>query len=211
MHIIRNEQDLDIFLEEICQKEPEGGYWEDKDKIIFYPKGEWFDKAIISALTIFASSPPVNYQYSTKIEPEDKPYIKNTLSYIRNNFEHIYQVMLETLIPFIREWEDMENCKTHELVTTIRQLHEAREKDEIMDGMDAGSLNLLQLNCAYQKDGMVFYSFIFSPDCTVYGYDDGFEVVFWKDHVVYFTDGNMGEAILDFMHCEDSDTYFGIP
>lgn len=210
MHIIKNSQDLDVFLEEICEKEADVGYWEDMDKIILYAKGKWFNKNILSALTIFGASQPVQSQYSTKIEPEDKPYIKNTISYIQNNFEHIYQVMLETLLPFVKEWE-MENHKTNEVVSTIQQLHEAREKDEIIDGMDAGSLNLLQLNCGYKKDGMVFYSFIFSPDCSVYGYDDGFEVVFWKDHVVYFTDGNTAEAILNFEYYEKDDTYFGIP
>lgn len=211
MHIIKNSQDLDVLLEEICEKESDGGgYWEDMDKIILYTKGKWFDKNVLSALTIWGAAPPVKSQYSTKIEPEDKPYIKNTISYIQNNFDHIYQVMLETLIPFVQEW-GMENKTTHEVVTTIEQLNEARDKDELIDGMETRSLDLLQLNCAYKKEDMVFYSLIFLPDCCEYGYDDGFEVVFWKDHVVYFTDGNTAEAILDFDYYKDTDTYFGVP
>lgn len=202
MYIIRNEQEMDILLKERCEKEADGGYWEEQDKIIFYAKGRWFDKNILSALAVFGSNQPIPYEYSTKIEPEDIPYVKNTLFYIQENFEHIYQVMLETLLPLIKEWE-MKNKKTQELVTTIQQLHEAREKDEITDGMESGSMYLLQLNCLHKKEDMVYYSFLFLLDAD-YECDDGFEVVFWKDQVVYITDGNMGEAIfLDFMQMEE--------
>ena len=50
----------------------------------------------------------------------------------------------------------------------------------------------------------------YRPDCSTYGFDDGFEVVFWKDHVVFFMDGNTEEAIFEFEHFKEWPTYFGI-
>ena len=55
------------------------------------------------------------------------------------------------------------------------------------------------MNCKYQKDDMVVYSLIFNA-----GYvDDGFEVVFWKDRVLFFLDGNTEEQIFDFVNYVD--------
>ena len=209
MYIIRNSQDLDVLLEERCEKKYEGGGdWEDKDKIVLHTKGKWFDKDVLAALNIYGSN-PTGYFYVTKIIPEDKSYIQNTITYIQNNFEHIYQAMLESLLPFVREW-GMENRETKEAVSTIQQLNQAREKGKLIDGMETRSLDVLQLNCEYKKEDMVFYSLVFRPDSWLYGYDDGFEVVFWKDHVVFFTDGNAQDAIFYFDQYKNVPTYFGI-
>lgn len=213
-YVIRNEQDLDALLEERCVKEQEtdgdweweGRCWYGCDAIII-DAGKWFDKKLVSRLQVWEGSVdkciPV-----TKLRPEDKEKVRNTILYIQENFEHIYQVMLETLLPFLTEWE-MQDFTTGKPVTTIQQLHEAHETQVIAD-MEAGCITKLQLNCRHQKDDMVFYSLIYCPDSSKYGFDDGFEVVFWKDHVVFFTDGNMGEAIFDFENYKEWPTYFGI-
>lgn len=211
-YVIKNSQDMDDLLEERCGKgqEFDGGWeWEGVrfpgcDVIIFNASDKWFDKSIVSKLCIWEGSiekcRPV-----TKIKTEDVPKVKNTLLYIQENFDHIYQAMLERLLPSLIKWK-MQNRKTQEPVTTIQQLHNAREIYEIA-GMEAGCITKLQLNCQYQKDDMVFYSFIFRPD----GYGDGFEVVLWKDHVVCFGDGNPEELIFYFDKYRDmSVAYFGI-
>ena len=69
--------------------------------------------------------------------------------------------------------------------------------------MEAESIRCIQLNCKYQKDDMVVYSLIFNA-----GYvDDGFEVVFWKDRVLFFLDGNTEEQIFDFVNYVDWPDY----
>lgn len=214
-YVIRDEQDLNALLEERCVKEQEtdgdweweGMHWYGCDAIIIDAKGKWFDKKLVSRLHVWEGS-VVKCIPVTKIRPEGKEKIRNTILYIQENFEHIYQVMLETLLPFLTEWE-MRNFGTGEPVTTVRQLHEAHGTQVIAD-MEAGCITKLQLNCRYQKDNMVFYSLTYCPDSSKYGFDDGFEVVFWKDHVVFFMDGNTGEAIFDFENYKEWPTYFGI-
>lgn len=209
-YVIRNEQDLNALLEERCVKEQEtdgdweweGMHWYGCDAIIIDAKGKWFDKKLVLQLHILEGS-VVKCIPVTKIKPEDKDKIRNTILYIQKNFEHIYQVMLETLLPFLMEWE-VQNFRTGELVTTIGQLHDAHSTQVIAD-MEAECITNIQLNCRYQKDNMVFYSLTYRPDCS----DDGFEVVFWKDHVVFFMDGNTEEAILDFENYKEWPTYFG--
>lgn len=214
-YVIKNEQDLEVFLEERCikgQKVDGDWEWEDRrwfgcDAIIIDPKGKWFDKKIVSRLHVWEGS-VVKSIPVTKIKPEDKEKVRNTILYIQENFDHIYQVMLETLLPTLIEWE-MKNFKTGEPVTTIQQLHDAHDT-EVIAGMEAGCITTLQLNCQYQKDDMVFYSLTYRPDSSKYGFDDGFEVVFWKDHVVFWMDGNTEEAIFQFENYKEWPTYFGI-
>lgn len=212
-YVVRDSQDLETLLEERCEKgqtpdgdwEYEGQRWYGCDAIILNTKGEWFDKNIVSRLHIWEGSIdkciPV-----TKIRPEDKQKVMNTIAYIRENFDHIYQVMLETLLPTLTKWE-MRNHITGEPVLTIQQLHDAHETQEIA-GMEAGCITTIQLNCQYQKDDMLYYSLIYRPDSSEYGFDDGFEVVFWKDHVVFFGDGNTEEYIFYFERYKGMATYF---
>lgn len=132
-----------------------------------------------------------------ELKQQIKQKIKNTILYIQQNFDHIYQVMLETLLPTVTEWE-MQNYRTGEPVTTFQQLHDAHGS-EVIAGMEARCITNLQLNCKYQKDDMVFYPLIYHPDIC----DEGFGVVFWKDHVVFFIDGNTEEAIFEFEHYKE--------
>jgi len=76
----------------------------------------------------------------------------------------------------------------------------------VIAGMEAGCITDFQLNCRYQRGGMVVYSLIYCPNC----FEDGFEVVFWKDYVIYFGDGNPHDAIFEFenypSNCDGSRT-----
>lgn len=214
-YVVRNEQDLEALLEEQCSQEHEidgaweweGKRWHGCDVIILDTKGKWFDKKIVSQLYIRDVSVVGNTDRKrvvTKIKPEDKQKVKNTILYIQENFDHIYRVMLDTLLPVLIKWE-VQNHETKEPITTIQQLHDAREIYETA-GMESGCIKNIQLNCQYQKDDMVFYSMIYRPNWS----DDGFDVVFWKDHVVFIGDGNQQDAIFEFENYKDVPTYFGI-
>lgn len=206
MYIVENMQDLDNLLQERCEHEWEAESDEDEDKIIINAKGKWFDNNILTPLVIYKGCS--DWKIETQIEKQDVQKIKNTISYIQDNFDRIYQAMLEALLPFLIRWE-MENMETHEKVMTIQDLHHARD-GEVKNETEVGCIAAIQLNCQHEREDMVFYSMIFMPDIYKYGYDDGFEVVFFKDKVVYFTDGNTREAIFDFDLYEGRDTYFGI-
>ncbi len=206
-YFIKNEQDLDALLAERCVQEQEiDGDWEWEsergheshygcDAIILDVKGKWFDKNIITELSILEGT-VVECIAVTKISPEDAQKVKNTILYIQENFDHIYQTMLEKLLPNLIEW-GIKDEETGELITTIEQFHNSRWSREIA-GMEAESIRHLQLNCKYQKDDMVVYSLVFVA-CI----DDGFEVVFWKDQVIFFLDGNTHEQIFDFANYVD--------
>lgn len=210
-YVVRNEQDLDALLAEQCSQEHEiDGDWEwegrqeyGSDVIIFNTEGEWFDKKVVSRLHIWEGSVD-NGISVTKITPEDAQRVKNTISYIRENFDRIYQVMLEKLLSVFVE-EEVYDEETDEQVTTIQQLHSLRYIEEIA-GMEAGCITNLQLNCRYHKDDMVLYSLVFHPDCYKCGFDDGFEVGFWKERIVFLMDGNTEEEIFYF-----PDTYLDWP
>lgn len=207
-YFIKNEQDLDTLLAERCVQKQEidsAWVWESErgheehfgcDAIVLNAKGKWFDQKIVTRLNIFEGS-VVQCIPVTKIQPEDQLKVKNTILYIQENFDHIYQTMLERLLPSIIEW-GVRDEDTDELITTIEQFHKTRWSREIA-GMEAESIRCIQLNCKYQKDDMVVYSLIFNA-----GYvDDGFEVVFWKDRVLFFLDGNTEEQIFDFVNYVD--------
>ena len=207
MYTIQKIEELDALLQEQCEHACEAVYSEDADKLIIPVKdGKWFDKDIFTPLWIYKGS--CGWKIESKLEQEDIPKIKRTIIYIWENFDRIYQSMLETLLPFLIDWE-MEDRKTGKKVVTTEQLHDARDIT-IENDREVGCIEMIQLNCQFEKDGMVAYSFKFMPDIFKYGYDDGFEVVFFQDKVVYFTDGNMCEVIFDFPEYKDSDTYFGI-
>lgn len=203
-YVVRNEQDLDALLEEQCTQEHEidGDWeWEDEkwygcDAIILDAKGKWFDKNIVTRLSIWEGS-VVQCVPVMKIKSEDKQRVKNTIQYIMENFDHIYQTMLEALLPWLIQYETTDD-ETGELITTVEQFHNNRLSREIA-GMEAGCISHLQMNCQYQKDDMVVYSLVFTCDCA----DDGFEVVFWKDKVIFYLDGNTHEQIFDFAHYID--------
>lgn len=203
-YVVRNEQDLDALLEEQCTQEHEidGDWeWEDEkwygcDAIILDEKGKWFDKNIVTRLSIWEGS-VVQCVPVMKIKSEDKQRVKNTIQYIMENFDHIYQTMLEALLPWLIQYEATDD-ETGELITTVEQFHNNRLSREIA-GMEAGCISHLQMNCQYQKDDMVVYSLVFTCDCA----DDGFEVVFWKDKVIFYLDGNTHEQIFDFAHYID--------
>ncbi len=207
-YFIKNEQDLDTLLAERCVQEQEidsAWVWESErgheehfgcDAIVLNAKGKWFDQKIVTRLNIFEGS-VVQCIPVTKIQPEDQLKVKNTILYIQENFDHIYQTMLERLLPSIIEW-GVRDEDTDELITTIEQFHKTRWSREIT-GMEAESIRCLQLNCKYQKDDMVVYSLIFNASYV----DDGFEVVFWKDRVLFFLDGNTEEQIFDFVNYVD--------
>ncbi len=197
-YVVRNEQDLNTLLEERTlgikvegDWEWNGQYWYACDAIILNARGKWFDKDIVSRLWIWEGSAAQGIPV-TKINPEDVQKVKNTIQYIQENFDHIYQVMLETLLPTVREW-GIPDCEANEPIKTIQQIHGNRQTSDVA-GMEAGCITNLQLNCRYQKDDMVYYSFLyrFNP------IEDGFEVVFWKDRVVFFGDGNPEDAIFEF-------------
>ena len=215
-YVIKNGQDLEALLDEVSVQEQkidgswefEGRCWYGCNAIILNSQGKWFDKNIVSKLCIWEGS-VVNGVPATKIKPEDKQKVRNTIMYIQDNFDHIYQAMLEALLPTLIKWK-MQNFRNSEPVTTIQQFHDAHNKSEIA-GMEAGCITNLQLNCQYQKDDMAFYSLLYRPDSSKYGFDDGFEVVFWKDQVVFFGDGNPEDAIFYFdSHYKNMPTYFGI-
>lgn len=67
-----------------------------------------------------------DWKVETKIKKEDITMLKNTISYIQENFDKIYQAMLEALLPFVTNW-GMENRQTQEKVTTIEHLHDKIE------------------------------------------------------------------------------------
>lgn len=215
-YVIRNSQDLEALLDERCVQEQkidsswewEGMRWYGCDAIILNTKGKWFDKNLVSKLCIWEGS-MVKSRPVTKIKPESKQKVINTILYIQENFDHIYQAMLEALLPTLTGWK-MQNYETNEPVNTVQQLHNAHGTN-VIAGMEAGCITNLQLNCQYQKDDMVFYSLLYRPDGGKYGFGDGLEVVFWKDHVVFFGDGNPEDAIFYFdSSYKDAPTYFGI-
>lgn len=207
-YFIKNEQDLDALLAERCVQDREidsDWEWESErghekeygcDVIVLNAKGKWFDKNIATVFDIWEGS-IIDCMKLTKIRPEDRQKVKNTILYIQENFDHIYQTMLESLLPWIVEYE-MQDDETGELITTIEQFHQTRWFREIA-GFETGSIKRLQLNCKYQKDDMVVYSLVFE----VHNADDGFEVVFWKDKVIFFLDGNTEEQIFDFANYVD--------
>lgn len=159
-YFIKNEQDLDTLLAERCVQEQEidsAWVWESErgheehfgcDAIVLNAKGKWFDQKIVTRLNIFEGS-VVQCIPVTKIQPEDQLKVKNTILYIQENFDHIYQTMLERLLPSIIEW-GVRDEDTDELITTIEQFHKTRWSREIA-GMEAESIRCLQLNCKYQK------------------------------------------------------------
>ncbi len=224
MYIIRDMGELERLLDERCLKEGEVwdtakgkewakevggrfGYLRDHDKIVIPASGKWFKEDITIPIEIHGAN-PAKYTYVVKIKPGDRQKVINTIHYIRENFDSIYEAMLNALLPFVIKWE-MTNQSTGERVATITQLHEAR-----YPGTDektgTNCFDCLKLNCEYQKDDMVLFSLIFRPDCSVYGFDDGFEIVFRKDHVVDITDGNAGDDIFEFESHKGFPTYFGI-
>ena len=235
MYIIKTLQDLEPLLDDITLQEGEAldevcinawnekrsqqgytGYSEDEDKLIIPAKGgKWFQHDIQVELYIYGGDLINSYLCPTKIKPEDRQKVKNTIAYIQEHFDQIYEALLNALLPSLKEW-NMQNKETGAYVETIEQLHMARDKrldgeyfgtseelQEIKDSKrknapETGCLHMLQLNCAYQKDDTVFYSFGFMPDCYLYGYDDGMEIVFCKDQVISFTDGYVMDHIFQF-------------
>lgn len=208
-YVVRNEQDLDALLEEQCSGEHEidsDWEWEGRkeygsDVIILNAKGKWFDKDIVSRFHIWDGVDDKQCLKVYKIKPEDVPKVKNTISYIRNNFDHIYEVMLEKLLPTLVDW-NVQDCETDEPVTTIQQLHK-NHMTKVTAGMEAWCITNIQLNCQYQKGDMVVYSLLYRNGVSAEGGNcpasgDGFEVVFWKDQAIFFLDGNTEEQIFDF-------------
>lgn len=207
-YVVRNEQDLDALLDEQCNREhdvDDDWVWKGEreygcDVIILDAKGKWFDKNIVSALHIWNGIDDQCLKVY-KIKPEDAPKVKNTIAYIRENFDHIYGAMLEILMPMLVDW-NVQDCETGEPVTTIQQLHKNRHT-KVIAGMEAWCIANIQLNCQYQKDDMVVYSLIYrnevsGEDSRYPAAEDGFEVVFWKDQAIFFLDGNTEEQIFDF-------------
>ena len=95
------------------------------DAIVLNAKGKWFDQKIVTRLNIFEGS-VVQCIPVTKIQPEGtQQKVKNTILYIQENFDHIYQTMLERLLPSIIEW-GVRDEDTDELITTIEQFHKTR-------------------------------------------------------------------------------------
>lgn len=150
-----------------------------------------------------------NGKYGNEIYPElliynyteeKRQVLKNTLTYISENFEKIYFNMLKAILPLAREWE-MQNEKTGKKVLTIDDLNAAK--------LEKGFIESIQLNCADIKNDKTYYSIIFRINYYDYGYDDGMEVVFYEDKVIFWSDGNTGEYLLVFRSYEGDCKYFG--
>lgn len=131
---------------------------------------------------------------------EKRQVLKNTLMYISENFEKIYLNTLHAILPLAREWE-MQNKRTGKKVLTIDDLDAAKLEEEPIPS--------IQVNCADVKNDKAYYSIIFMIDYYDYGYDDGMEVVFYEDKVIFWSDGNTGQYLLAFRDFEGDCKYFG--
>lgn len=130
---------------------------------------------------------------------EKKQILENTISYISENFEKIYLNMLNAILPIVKEW-GMKNRKTGKDVLSINDLDAAKLEQDFIES--------IQINCADVKNDKAYYSIIFRINYFDYGYDDGMEVVFYEDKVVFWSDGNTGEYLFEFREHEDEVAYF---
>lgn len=147
-------------------------------------------------------------KYSNRINPLMLVYgynenlndvLKNTLLYIERNFEEIYINILSAMIPKLKEWE-IHNKRNGDLITDIDALDSAKLKEDFIEA--------IQINCDDVDNGYAYYSIIFRLDYLNYGYDDGMEIVMFKDKVVYWSDGNTWEYIFDFRSHSQEDTFY---
>lgn len=131
---------------------------------------------------------------------EKKQVLENTISYISENFEKIYLNMLNAILPIVKEW-GMKNRKTGKEVLSIDDLNAAKFEKDFIES--------IQINCADIKKDKTYYSIVFSINYYDYGYDDGMEVVFYEDKVIFWSDGNTGEYLFEFRQHKDEIAYFG--
>ena len=126
---------------------------------------------------------------------EKKQALMNTLEVILNDFENIYMHMLEAMYPTLVEWEfgKINGCgeEIGEAIQSLEDLHSAR-------CLDFDFIPTIKINCKDIEEGYCYYSFLFVVDCGRYGFDDGMEVVCYKNQVVFWADGNTMEHLFDF-------------
>lgn len=164
--------------------------WEQMDEL-FYLKINWKGQFANEA---FPEIMVYNYR------DEYKEILRNTLDYISLNFEKIYVNMLDSFLPALIEWE-FKNKETGELVLTRDDMDKAKAPDEFISS--------IQINCEDNKNGRAYYSIVFSIDISKYNYDEGMETIFYDDRVIYWTEANSRQAILEFRDYDDEITYFG--
>lgn len=130
-----------------------------------------------------------------------KKVLKNTLLYIHNNMQQIYENMLSALLPTLINWGMCEKNGSGKKVMSVQELDAAKYENDFID--------VIQINCEDEIDGYAYYSIIFSVDYRKFGYDDGMEVVFFKDKVIYWSDGNTREYLFEFREHKGESTYLG--
>ncbi|NMM63565.1 hypothetical protein HBE96_12945 [Clostridium sp. P21] len=117
--------------------------------------------------------------------------VKNTLSFISENFNSIYENMLKTLVKTFKNWDIYDNDNKEDYYV---------KTEEDLDKMryDGNFIDTIIINCNELENEFAYYSFKFQFNYCRFGYDDGAEVVMYKDKVIFWADGNSMEYIYTF-------------
>lgn len=117
--------------------------------------------------------------------------VKNTLGFISENFNSIYENMLKTLVETFKNWDIYDNDNKEDYYV---------KTEEDLDKMryDGNFIETIIINCNELENEFAYYSFKFIFNYCRFGYDDGAEVVMYKDKVIFWADGNSMEYIYNF-------------
>ncbi|WP_027625967.1 hypothetical protein [Clostridium lundense] len=128
---------------------------------------------------------------------EKEQIVKNTLKFILENFDAIYENMLKILVKTFKNWDiyDHENNEDYQ-INIEEDLHKMR--------YDGNFINTIIINCNEIENEFAYYSFKFEFNYCRFGYDDGVEVVMYKDKVIFWADGNSMEYIYSFKEILES-------
>ncbi|MFD3156785.1 hypothetical protein ACFIJ5_07995 [Haloimpatiens sp. FM7330] len=127
--------------------------------------------------------------------------VKNTLNFISENFNEIYENMLKSLVKSFKNWDIYDsNTEENYYVRTKEDLDRMR--------YDGNFINTIIINCNELEDGFAYYSFKFQFNYCRFGFDDGIEAVMYKDKVIFWADGNTMEYIYSFKEILESGNHY---
>lgn len=128
---------------------------------------------------------------------EKEHIIVNTLKFISENFNTIYENLLGTLIKRFKDWDIYDNDnKENYYIKTIKDLDQMRHQDNFIEK--------IIVNCDEIEDEFAYYSFKFQFNYCRFGFDDGVEAIMHKDRTIFWADGNSMEYIYSFKEILES-------
>lgn len=184
---------IEINLDDIQWKEKLTTLINQEEEVIFPIKcsGKFINQKLTPTLIV------------SDFNKEKEQIVEDTLRFISENFNAIYENTLKSLVKSFKNWDiyDNDNEKDY-CVSTEEDLDKMR--------YEGNFISTIIINCSELEDGFAYYSFKFEFNYCRFGFEDGIEAVMYKDKIIFWADGNSMEYIYSFKEILESGNHYPV-